>query len=427
MKILNLTTTDCGGAGRAALDLHLRFVDDLGYQSSVVVLKRTTEEPHVFEVPFRARLLRRIERRLALGATVNQSYQFNGFSEKGTGISADVILRTYNDVPDVINLFSVNGFVNGAAIAQLHRLTNAPVYWFLADMAPITGGCHFSMGCEGFVAGCFGCPAIQEPRHASLPSEELRSRMASLSGIPLTLVAGTTALERQVRESTLFCRHEVKRIGYFVDDQLFRSKDRRSAREQLTAITGEVLPADRTVIAVGSTHMSQRRKGMPELVQSLALIDQKHSEIAAKVHVIFCGNSPPPVSFDKLSYSTIGNLSLEQLALLYNSCDIFVSPSIDDIGPFMLLEAMMCERPAIAFKTGVALDVIENEETGLICSEMTSKQLTESILKAVKWPLSEKLRIGRQAREAALAFYGWARSKKKILKMYEAASLNADS
>ena len=35
-----------------------------------------------------------------------------------------------------------------------------PLVWRLADMAPLTGGCHYDQGCGRFAARCGACPEL---------------------------------------------------------------------------------------------------------------------------------------------------------------------------------------------------------------------------------------------------------------------------
>ncbi len=49
------------------------------------------------------------------------------------------------------------------------------------------------------------------------------------------------------------------------------------------------------------------------------------------------------------------------LALAYQSADIFISPSLEDSGPMMVNEAMMCGTPVVAFNIGIAKEFITSD------------------------------------------------------------------
>ena len=60
--------------------------------------------------------------------------------------------------------------------------------------------------------------------------------------------------------------------------------------------------------------------------------------------------------------------------------DVFLSPSIQDAGPMMLNQALMCGTPAVAFNIGVAYDII-NDKTGYLAKYRDSEDFCKGIIK----------------------------------------------
>ena len=59
--------------------------------------------------------------------------------------------------PDILNLHWVSGgFVPIEALAQFQQ----PLVWTLHDMWPMTGGCHYSHGCDRYQKACGRCPQL---------------------------------------------------------------------------------------------------------------------------------------------------------------------------------------------------------------------------------------------------------------------------
>ncbi|MCS7086008.1 MAG: glycosyltransferase [Bacteroidia bacterium] len=62
---------------------------------------------------------------------------------------------------DVVHLHWVARFVD---YPTFFRHIGKPIVWTLHDMNPFTGGCHYSEGCEGFLAGCDDCPQLSDEK-----------------------------------------------------------------------------------------------------------------------------------------------------------------------------------------------------------------------------------------------------------------------
>ena len=73
--------------------------------------------------------------------------------------------------------------------------------------------------------------------------------------------------------------------------------------------------------------------------------------------------------------------SLNELAMAYQASNVFVSPSIQDSGPMMVAESLACGTPVIAFKMGLADDLIQNGKNGFLCDLYDFRQIGHSLFK----------------------------------------------
>jgi hypothetical protein len=51
----------------------------------------------------------------------------------------------------------VSGFINSVDVMNIQKITKCKVIYTMMDMAPITGGCHYSHSCDGFKFNCQNC------------------------------------------------------------------------------------------------------------------------------------------------------------------------------------------------------------------------------------------------------------------------------
>ena len=69
------------------------------------------------------------------------------------------------------------------------------------------------------------------------------------------------------------------------------------------------------------------------------------------------------------------------LIMAYNAADVFVSSSLADNYPNVILEAMSCGTPCVGFKIGGIPDLIRHEETGLLAEARSAEGLAACIEK----------------------------------------------
>ncbi|MEM4222080.1 MAG: glycosyltransferase family 4 protein [archaeon] len=108
----------------------------------------------------------------------------------------------------------------------------------------------------------------------------------------------------------------------------------------------------------------------------------------------------------------------EKMPALYSSCDVYVLPSLWEVLPFSLLEALACGRPLVATDAGGNPEIVDNGVNGFIVPKRSSAALAEklNILLGDK-TLREKM--GKKSREIALKKFDWEIISKKTIDFYE--------
>lgn len=387
MRILHFSTDDIsGGAAKAAHRLHLSLCE-AGHQSQMVVLRKKSDDDRVIQAPppmpnpWTSRLERL--RQYVPGfrrqpQTANYTFNF----DPQPPINLDALLTDQTLSPEIICLHWISGLLDVRAIRQLYDHYRCPIVWVMADQEPMTGGCHYSFGCEGFKRECGNCPQLN-PSDANDHSRVIWQRKKELlADLPICFVAPTSWGRERLRQSSLFRHHRCEQISYPIDPQIFRPFDRNIARDLLH------LPQDKKIVFFGATYLEDRRKGMPLLLNALTeartLAETRTFPSALHTDGIFlllAGlNGHQLMSKLPFAGKYIGQLNDElTLALAYQSADIFVCPSIEDAGPMMIPEAMMCGTPVVAFDAGGAPDLIETMKTGYLANFADAEDLANGI------------------------------------------------
>ena len=99
-----------------------------------------------------------------------------------------------------------------------------------------------------------------------------------------------------------------------------------------------------------------------------------------------------------------GQVGQDQLLRFYQSATAVVVPSVDEGLGLVAVEALMCETPVVAFRSGGLTDVVEHERTGLLVTPGNTAELARA-LDAVLASPERAAELGRAGRSfAATAF-----------------------
>ncbi len=376
MRALILSTHDSGGAGIAIHRLH-RSLLRRGMSSAMVVSTKRTADETVLEAPRGTAFSRcsALAVRAALRLATRQDYHFQQQLLE-TGPSAAALLRTLPFRPNVIIAGWISRFVSPRLLRELSRISGAPVLWYLMDMAPLTGGCHYAWDCTGYQRSCGNCPALPVRHPGDLSHRIMRGKRRELKDCDLTMVAASGQLQQQCARSSLCRGRRVERIMLSVDPDIFRPGDRRLARNAVG------LPAAGKVVLIGAQSLSVRRKGTGQLVDALRRLGPMLGGAAKLVTIAAIG---PAAGLRGMLPSVFGFRALgfmhgdRSLAECYRAADVFVCPSIQDSGPMMINEAIMSGTPVVSFDIGVAADLVATGSTGYRAVSPDARDLAAGI------------------------------------------------
>ena len=159
------------------------------------------------------------------------------------------------------------------------------------------------------------------------------------------------------------------------------------------------------VLFIGSDSYKDARKGMRFLIEAFTLLIERYDFKSNDITLLVAGHSDIDDDFIKENYViySMGYINDEiRLASCYQSADIFVCSSIEDSGPMMINESVVCGTPVVAFEMGVVPDLVIKDQTGYIAKNMDSNDLAFGINKLLKLNAFEYKRYSDNCRKIGL-------------------------
>lgn len=399
MNILHLSTYDIGGAAKATYRLHQNFRAN-GLNSEMLIL--TKRSPNSDVTPVREHnLIFKFQNLLSNFLLRIRSDKIYYFQNQTTSFinNFEELLDKLSDKPDIIIAHWISNFTTVEHLYQLSQATEAPVIWYLMDMAPLTGGCHYAWDCEGYMSQCGNCPALYSTKKDDLSFENWKKKRDLIQKMNITIVPATSWLTKQAQTATVFHQKRIVQIMLSVDTEIFKPVPRHSAREKLQ------LPVDKKIFFLGIHSKEIKRKGLSYLRDALIILSNQANLEKENILIVTAGNIASIKSFldSTFQHSHLGFLSGdEKLASAYQAADLFICPSIEDSGPMMINEAIMCGTPVVSFEMGVALDLVHTGKTGYRAELKNSEDLAKGINYVLNLSSEQAQKMSEQCRNLGL-------------------------
>jgi glycosyltransferase involved in cell wall biosynthesis len=332
-------------------------------------------------------------------------YCFFQLNEKKSIYRTGSLLRKARIKPDIIILLYAKGFINARNIFELNQKTNAPIFWLMYDMAPFTGGCHYAWDCKGYKNSCGNCPGLFSSDPCDITYENLLYKKNYLDKTNIQIIAASEWQYRQAKESTLFRNRTIHKILLSIDSSVFRPSDKKTVRLKLGMAT------NKKVIFFGAVVLTQKRKGMHYLLESLNLLKEKtessDSVLKNNILLLIAGNRIDDiVDLLPFEYHYLGKTNnTDGIASAYQAADVFLCPSVEDSGPMMINQALMCGTPVVSFEMGVALDLVKSYHTGYTAKLKDSKDMAQGLYNVLSLNTDDYKKISDNCRDLALKMY----------------------
>ncbi|NJM25758.1 MAG: glycosyltransferase [Bacteroidia bacterium] len=360
MKVVHLNTQSYGGAAAAARRLHVALRKH--HVDSTLVTRYGTHAGnipnHVYLQSGGARyfikkhfshsalfpLIKKLQRLHPHPNLANRPSGFEIFSPANEQTPGPI---NELEQADIIHLHWVNNFISDIDFFGQHA--RSKFVWTLHDMNPLTGGCHHADGCMRFEQDCGVCPQLQgtiDDRYAGKVLGLKESNLAALNNNQLIVVAPSKWLLALSQSSRL-----LKRFRHVhIDNPAFDASPMPASRLLRSELH---LPADKKIVLFVADNLLNPRKGLHLLWDAIRLMPKKD-----QVQLVGIGGGANPAPDLNIIFTgSIADQGL--LQKYYCASDVFVTPSLAENAPLVVIEALTCGTPVVASRVGGIPELVD--------------------------------------------------------------------
>jgi len=282
------------------------------------------------------------------------------------GINKKLVNTLPNQI-DILFVHWVSGFVNSWDILRIQKKTGCKVIYTMMDMAPITGGCHYSMSCDLFMSNCINCPALTF-NNKYIPFVQLKEKAINM------LKLNARLLTFSKNDIIIAKKSHIKFFDY-LDCILPFEVDLFSSKKAFK------YPKEKRDFHILSCAYSKKneRKGPNYFLESLIQLDRIATVTIYVYNIDLEFNSEydfKNIKFINFEYTN----NVKDLASLYKKIDLLVFTSIADSGPQMIFESLLCGVPVVSFDIGYANELIIDNWNGYIVDVYDTLQMANKII-----------------------------------------------
>lgn len=314
---------------------------------------------------------------------------------------------------DVIHLHWINQGL--LSLKDIRKILNSgkPVIWTMHDMWPCTGICHHARECDKYQTECHNCPFLAKGGGAKdLSYRVFRKKQKLYQTAPITFVACSQWLEGRAQKSALLTGQTVINIPNPINTNLFKPRDKNTAREKLN------LPLNTPLILFGSVKIKDERKGISYFIEACNLLATKHPELKDTLGVVAFGHKSDYL--DKLIPFRVYALDFvsneHDVVDIYNAVNVYATPSLEENLPNTIMEAMACGVPCVGFNVGGIPEMIDHLHNGYVAQYKSIPDFANGI----HWTLneSEYAMLSEQAVRKVVSCYSERAIAKKYTDVY---------
>lgn len=417
MKILLINTNDTGGGAAIAAVRLVTALNQNGIFARLAVKNKEISNPYVIELPQKKhsifyKLIKKIISYLSMlffpiTKRLPKIIKFETSNEilhsKNYITETDINWINNSDF-DLINLHWIT---NAIGIKEIPKITK-PIIWTMHDTWPFCGAEHYPNVLENDERYKSNYTKDNKPattKGTDLCRKVWETKKKYLSNQNIYFISPSNWECECLKDSSLF--HDKK---CFVIPNVIPASDYRKIENKNEIRIALGIPENKIILGFGAAYgINNPRsvKGSFYLLKALEELKNKDDYYL----VIFGNANEEFTSKIAIKYFNSGFISNTKiLSMLYNSCDVFICPSLVENLPNTCLESIFCGVPVVAFNAGGTKDIVVHKETGYLATPYKTNELVDGI----EWCVNNQKQLSDNCIKKAVNDF----NEKDVIKKY---------
>lgn len=283
------------------------------------------------------------------------------YDERITPCDEQFLLNSIKKSYDLIITLVWEQMLSAKSLEIIYNKMKCPIIVCPADTFPFTGGCQYFGNCKGYTHECGKCPILNSNDANDQTHINFLYKKNVYRNIPCALFTNSYMMDIASKAGMFSDSIKVKTL-YTLNEHVYKPLDVFSCRKDLN------IPKDKRFVMFAryvNPEVSPR-KGIKILFEAVNLLCKKvGKEKLSSMCLVFAGDDCHELKSNfPITVINLRKLNTTDLIKAYSAATVFASPTIDDAGPSMVNQSIMCGTPVVCYNIGTAIDVVRHEENG---------------------------------------------------------------
>lgn len=346
----------------------------------------------------------------------NHGYRIPHFDETKPPVD-DKTLENFlpNNKYDFIQVFVTERMLTTLSFVTIYNKYKVPLLITCVDMLHFTGGCYFFGDCDRFSLGCGKCLVLDSEDENDQTHTNYMIKKDVYPKIQYAILCNLHQ-KKFALKSKLFNPENIFTNSIIINEDKFIPNDETICRKHFE------IPSEKKFVILSRYEKGLgRSKGYDHLVNIINIYAAKatKAELDSSILVLIGTKDEEFTSQFKMDTLSLGRLDLNNLIKSYSAASVFISTSIDDGGPSMVNQSMMCGTPVVTFSIGTALEVTREGENGYMAENFNDNDFVNKIFKISRLSKDEFIKMRKATRDSALDMNSKHANAERIIQIYQ--------
>ena len=250
-----------------------KFFKKKNYDSKMIVLNKSSKKKDVIKInsSIKNNLRKKIYFFMLSEKNKYSFYNYGNYSIN----KISQIQKLIDEKPNAIIIYNNSNFISPKLINHISNL-GIKIIFYLTDLEFITGGCHYTFGCENYKKNCKNCPATKF-LIKNIPNTTFLEKKNNYINSNLIFLSPNEEIFKKVYESKIFNykNHKNYKLIHGIDTNLYKPKNNNNSGQLKICVRSSLNP----------------RKGNSILLKSLTELLSKNEYFNKKLYFNIIGDS----------------------------------------------------------------------------------------------------------------------------------------